>query len=118
MAADKKAIDFGKIKRYIKNRTSEFYIDTLQGVDKEEFKSIINYIDNVRRTKDLSDNYGVKEIESIKNRLTEFSPTREQQQVIDAINRQKREDNIKIKKSRTKRKVLTPSPPSVVPEKS
>jgi hypothetical protein len=112
MAADKKAIDFGKIKRYIKNRTAEFYIDTLQGKEKDEFKSIINYINNVRRTKDLSDNYGVSELENIKNKLTEFSPTREQQQVIDSINKQKREDNIKIKKSRTKRKVLTPAPAS------
>ncbi|MDR1557529.1 MAG: hypothetical protein LBS88_10955 [Tannerellaceae bacterium] len=118
MAADKKAIDFGKIKRYIKNRTAEFYIETLQGADKDEFKSIINYINNVRRTKDLSDNYGVKEIESIKNKLTEFSPTRGQQQLIDAINRQKREDNIKIKKSRTKRKVPAPASPPAVPEKS
>ncbi|MDR1919528.1 MAG: hypothetical protein LBQ65_07785 [Tannerellaceae bacterium] len=110
MAADKKAIDFGKIKRYIKNRTAEFYIDTLQGEEKDEFKSIINYINNVRRTKDLSDNYGVSEIEQIKNKLTEFSPTREQQQVIDSINKQKREDNIKIKKTRTKRKVVVVAP--------
>ncbi|MDR1258974.1 MAG: hypothetical protein LBK65_06840 [Tannerellaceae bacterium] len=103
MAADKKAIDFGKIKRYIKNRTAEFYIDSLPGTEKDEFKSIINYINNVRRTKDLSDNYGVNEIEQIKNKLTDFSPTRDQQQVIDSINRQKKEDNIKLKKSRTKR---------------
>jgi hypothetical protein len=116
MAADKKAIDFGKIKRYIKNRTAEFYIDTLQGSEKDKFKSIINYINNVRRTKDLSDHYDIDEIERIKNKLTEFSPTREQQQVIDAINRQKREDNIKIKKSRTKRKVIVATP--AVSEKS
>jgi hypothetical protein len=109
MAADKKAIDFGKIKRYIKNRTSEFYIETLSGSDKEEFKSIINYINNVRRTKDLSVSYDTAEIERIKNRLTDFSPTREQQQAIDFINRQKKEDNIRLKKSRTKRKV-TPLP--------
>ncbi|MDR1356459.1 MAG: hypothetical protein LBJ58_02175 [Tannerellaceae bacterium] len=109
MAADKKAIDFGKIKRYIKNRTSEFYIDSLQGSEKDEFKSIINYINNVRRTKDLSDNYGVSEIERIKNKLTDFSPTREQQQVIDSINKQKREDNVKIKKSRTKKVVVVPT---------
>jgi hypothetical protein len=113
MAADKKAIDFGKIKRYIKNRTAEFYIETLQDTEKDEFKSIIKYINNVRRTKDLSDNYGVEEIERIKNKLTEFSPTREQQEIIDAINRQKREENIKIKKSRTKRKVLIPTTPAV-----
>ncbi|MDR1938014.1 MAG: hypothetical protein LBQ73_05905 [Tannerellaceae bacterium] len=118
MAADKKAIDFGKIKRYIKNRTAEFYIETLQGQEKDDFKSIINYINNVRRTKDLSDNYGVSEIERIKNKLTEFSPTREQQQLIDSINKQKREDNIKIKKSRTKRKVVVVSPPPAVSEKS
>ncbi|MDR1344690.1 MAG: hypothetical protein LBJ39_04985 [Tannerellaceae bacterium] len=108
MAADKKAIDFGKIKRYIKNRTAEFYIDSLKGDEKDEFKLIINYINNVRRTKDLSDNYGVNEVEQIKNKLTDFSPTREQQQLIDVINRQKKEDNVKIKKSRTKRKVVLP----------
>jgi hypothetical protein len=116
MAADKKAIDFGKIKRYIKNRTAEFYLETLQDSEKDKFKSIINYINNVRRTKDLSDHYDTDEIERIKNKLTEFSPTREQQQVIDAINRQKREDNIKIKKSRTKRNVIVTSP--AVSEKS
>ncbi|MDR2118296.1 MAG: hypothetical protein LBP25_01995 [Tannerellaceae bacterium] len=110
MAADKKAIDFGKIKRYIKNRTAEFYIETLQGSERKEFESVIKYINNVRRTKDLSDEYGVDEIERIKNKLTDFSPTREQQDVIDAINRQKREDNIKVKKTRTKRKVVTPTP--------
>jgi hypothetical protein len=110
MAADKKAIDFGKIKRYIKNRTAEFYIDSLQGLEKDEFKLIINYINNVRRTKDLSDNYGVSEIEQIKNKLTDFSPTREQQQVIDSINRQKKEDNIKLKKSRTKRQPIVTIP--------
>ncbi|MDR2810541.1 MAG: hypothetical protein LBB84_08335 [Tannerellaceae bacterium] len=111
MAADKKAIDFGKIKRYIKNRTAEFYIDTLYGSEKEEFKSVIKYINNVRRTKDLSSDYEGEEIERIKNKLTEFSPTREQQEVIDTINRQKREDNIKVKKSRTKRKAPIPTPP-------
>ncbi|MDR1645047.1 MAG: hypothetical protein LBS05_04385 [Tannerellaceae bacterium] len=110
MAADKKAIDFGKIKRYIKNRTAEFYIDTLKGKEKDEFKSIINYINNVRRTKDLSKEYGVEEVEQIKNKLTDFSPTREQQEVIDTINKQKREDNVRIKKSRTKRKVITTPP--------
>ncbi|MDR2389523.1 MAG: hypothetical protein LBD89_07045 [Tannerellaceae bacterium] len=113
MAADKKAIDFGKIKRYIKNRTAEFYIETLQGSDKDEFKSIIKYINNVRRTRDLSAEYGVEEIEKIKNKLTDFSPTREQQEIIDSINKQKREDNIKVKKSRTKRKIILPTPPPV-----
>jgi hypothetical protein len=108
MAADKKAIDFGKIKRYIKNRTSEFYIETLSGSDKEEFKSTINYINNVRKTRDLSESYDIATIERIKNRLTDFSPTREQQQVIDSINHLKKEDNIRLKKSRTKRKVTLP----------
>jgi hypothetical protein len=111
MAADKKAIDFGKIKRYIKNRTAEFYIETLQDSEKEEFKSVIKYINNVRRTKDLSADYGMEEIERIKNKLTDFSPTREQQEVIDSINKQKREDNIRVKKSRVKRKIITPTPP-------
>jgi len=110
MAADKKAIDFGKIKRYIKNRTTEFYIETLKGQDKDEFKSTINYLNNVRRTKDLSDDYDMVEVERIKNRLTAFSPTREQQQVIDSINRQKKEDNIRLKKSRVKRKLPLPTP--------
>jgi hypothetical protein len=108
MAADKKAIDFGKIKRYIKNRTSEFYIETLSGSDKEDFKSIINYINNVRKTRDLAESYDGSTIEQIKNRLTEYSPTREQQEIIDSINHQKKEDNIRIKKSRTKRKVTPP----------
>ncbi|GHT29840.1 hypothetical protein AGMMS49574_07740 [Bacteroidia bacterium] len=108
MAADKKAIDFGKIKRYIKNRTSEFYIETLSGSDKEDFKLTINYINNVRKTRDLAESYDVDTIEQIKNRLTEYSPTREQQQIIDSINRQKKEDNIRLKKSRTKRKVTPP----------
>jgi hypothetical protein len=109
MAADKKAIDFGKIKRYIKNRTAEFYLETLKGQEKEEFKSIINYINNVRRTRDLSDNYDIKELERIKNKLTDFSPTNEQQHIIDSINRQKKEDNVKLKKSRVKRKVMIPN---------
>ena len=111
MAADKKAIDFGKIKRYIKNRTAEFYIETLQDQEQEEFKSIIKYINNVRRTKDLSADYGGEEIERIKNKLTDFSPTREQQEVIDSIKKQKMEDNIKVKKSRIKRQTIVAAPP-------
>lgn len=117
MAADKKAIDFGKIKRYISNRTAEFYIGTLHGDERDEFKSVIDYIDNVRRTKDLSANYGVRELESIKNRLTEFSPTRAQQQIINSINKQRREENIKIKKTRAKRKPPVPVAPEPEPQK-
>jgi hypothetical protein len=109
MAADKRAIDFGKIKRYISNRTAEFYIETLEGEEKESFKSIIKYIDNTRRTKDLTKQYDVRELERIKNKLNDFSPTREQQSLINAINRERKEENNRIKKSRVKRKV-TPSP--------
>ncbi|MDR1402966.1 MAG: hypothetical protein LBJ60_04600 [Tannerellaceae bacterium] len=110
MAADKKAIDFGKIKRYISNRTAEFYIETLEGEEKENFKSVIKYIDNTRRTKDLTKQYDVQELERIKNKLNNFSPTREQQSVINAINRERKEENTKIKKSRIKRKIAPPSP--------
>ncbi|MDR0748139.1 MAG: hypothetical protein LBF62_01035 [Tannerellaceae bacterium] len=108
MAADKKAIDFGKIKRYISNRTAEFYIETLEGEEKESFKSVIKYIDNTRRTKDLTRQYDVKELERIKNKLNDFSPTREQQSLINAINRERKEENNRIKKSRVKRKVIPP----------
>lgn len=109
MAADKKAIDFGKIKRYISNRTAEFYIETLEGEEKESFKAIIKYLDNTRRTKDLTEQYDVQELERIKNKLNDFSPTREQQAAINAINRERKEENIKIKKSRVKRKVVPPT---------
>ncbi|GHV47442.1 hypothetical protein FACS1894181_00890 [Bacteroidia bacterium] len=116
MAADKKAIDFGKIKRYIKNKTAEFYISTLEGLEKDEFKSIMNYINNVRKTKDLSPRYDMAEIERIKNKLTNFSPTNEQKDVIDSINRQKKEDNTKWRKSRDKKKpLLPPAPVSNIP---
>ncbi|MDR1499868.1 MAG: hypothetical protein LBI58_02700 [Tannerellaceae bacterium] len=112
MAADKKAIDLGKIKRYIKNRTAEFYMNSLPEEERNEFKSTIDYLDNIRRTKDLSDAYQGSEIERIKNRLTDFSPTRAQQKLIDSINKQKREDNIKIKKSRAKKPPAAPAGPS------
>ncbi|MDR0538763.1 MAG: hypothetical protein LBH04_12090 [Tannerellaceae bacterium] len=105
MAADKRAVDFGKIKRYIRNRTAEFYADSLTGSEKEEFKSIIVYLDNVRRAKDLMPQYDMNEIERIKNLMTNFSPTREQFHIIQTINRQKREDNNRIRKVRKK---LTP----------
>jgi hypothetical protein len=108
MAADKRAIDFGKIKRYISNRTAEFYIETLEGEEKENFKSIIKYLDNTRRTKDLTRQYDVQELERIKNKLNDFSPTREQQSFINAINRERKEENTRIKKSRVKRKVTPP----------
>jgi hypothetical protein len=111
MAADKRAIDFGKIKRYISNRTAEFYIETLEGGEKENFKSVIKYIDNTRRTKDLTRQYDVQELERIKNKLNDFSPTREQQALINAINRERKEENTRIKKSRVKRKVIPPPPP-------
>ncbi|MDR1161610.1 MAG: hypothetical protein LBK45_04635 [Tannerellaceae bacterium] len=112
MAADKRAIDFGKIKRYISNRTAEFYIETLEGEEKESFRSIIKYIDNTRRTKDLTRQYDVRELERIKNKLNDFSPTREQQSFINAINRERKEENNRVKKSRVKRKV-TPPPPVI-----
>jgi hypothetical protein len=108
MAAYKKAIDFGKIKRYIKNRTAEFYINSLSVEEKIQFKSIVNYIDNVRRTKDLTADYDDAEIERIKNKLTDFSPTKEQQRLINAVNRQTKEENTKQRKSREKKKVVPP----------
>jgi len=108
MAADKRAIDFGKIKRYISNRTAEFYIETLEGEEKEDFKAIIKYIDNTRRTKDLTPQYDVPELERIKKKLNDFSPTREQQAIIGSINRERKEENIRIKKTRVKRKVVLP----------
>lgn len=103
MAADKRAIDFGKIKRYIKNRTAEFYIESISGEEKDEFKSIINYLDNVTKTKHLSEKYDVKELERIKNRLNDFAPTREQQKIIHSINRSTRDDNLRVKKIKQKR---------------
>jgi hypothetical protein len=112
MAADKRAIDLGKIKRYIKNRTAEFYLSTLQGEEKETFQSIINYLDNVRLAKDLTPQYDEKEVERVKNLLTNFSPTKEQYNIINAINKRKRDENTKLK--RTKTKVQRPS----IPEKS
>ena len=112
MAAYKKAIDFGKIKRYIKNRTAEFYINSLSGEERIQFKSIINYIDNVRRTKDLSAEYDDAEIERIKNKLTDFSPTKEQQRLISAVNRQTKDENTKQRKSLEKKKVVPPAPQS------
>jgi hypothetical protein len=115
MAADKRAIDFGKIKRYISNRTAEFYIETLEGEEKENFKSIIKYIDNTRRTKDLTKQYDIQELERIKNKLNDFSPTREQQSFINAINRERREENNRIKKSRVKRKVIPPPAVGLTP---
>lgn len=108
MAADKKAIDFGKIKRYISNRTAEFYINTLQGEEKEEFELIIKYIDNTRRTKDLTEEYDVQELERIKNKLNDFSPTKAQQAIISAINKERKEENVRIKKARVKRKPVLP----------
>ncbi|MDR1201594.1 MAG: hypothetical protein LBL58_08200 [Tannerellaceae bacterium] len=114
MAADKRAIDFGKIKRYISNRTAEFYIETLEGEEKESFKSIIKYLDNTRRTKDLTKQYDVLELERIKNKLNNFSSTREQQSIINAINRERKEENTRIKKSRVKRKATPPPPVAVV----
>ncbi len=104
MAADKRAIDFGKIKRYISNRTAEFYIQSLSGSEKEEFESIIKYLNNIRRTKDLNEQYDIKELERIKNKLNDFSPNREQKAAIDAINQEKKEDNLKLKKIRAKKK--------------
>ncbi|GEM_PF-3219293 len=104
MAADKRAIDFGKIKRYISNRTAEFYIETLTGPEKDEFKSIIEYIDNVTKTKYLSEEYDVNKIETIKNKLNDFAPTRQQLAIISAINKEKKEENIKVRKARSKRK--------------
>jgi len=103
MAADKRAIDFGKIKRYIKNRTAEFYIDSLSGEEKENFKSIINYLDNVTKTKYLSENYNTQEIEQIKDKLNNFAPTREQQKAIITINKSVRDGNTKAKKIKAKR---------------
>jgi hypothetical protein len=108
MAADKKAIDFGKIKRYISNRTAEFYIESLSGEERTEFESIIKYIDNTRRTKDLSEKYDIRELERIKNKLNDFSPTKEQQKLISVVNKERKEENIRIRKSRVKRKVMTP----------
>jgi hypothetical protein len=104
MAADKKAIDFGKIKRYIKNRTAEFYLESLDAEDKESFQSQIEYLNNVRRTKDLAEEYTGEEIERIKNCLTEFSPTTKQKKLIDAVNRQKRDENTKFRRARAKRR--------------
>ena len=100
MAANRKAINFGKIKRYIKNRTAEFYIGTLYGKEKTAFKSKIHYINNVQRTKDLLPAYDEAEIESIKKLLTDFSPTREQKCAINSINRQTKEDNAKQRDAR------------------
>ncbi|MDR2496547.1 MAG: hypothetical protein LBD21_05420 [Tannerellaceae bacterium] len=104
MAANKKAIDFGKIKRYIKNRTAEFYINSLQGDLRADFRSKILYLDNVQRTKDLSPNYDESVIEKIKKKLTNFSPTREQKRIINSINRQTKDDNARLRKSRENRK--------------
>ncbi|MDH6305822.1 ribosome-binding ATPase YchF (GTP1/OBG family) [Parabacteroides sp. PF5-5] len=117
MAADKKAIDFGKIKRYIKNKTAEFYIDTLEGEEKEEFKSSIKYLNNIRRTKDLSPQYDIPELERIKNKLNDFSPTREQEIIIREINKEKKEDNLRVKKARVKRKVTSTEPEKSTYEK-
>ncbi|MDR2497264.1 MAG: hypothetical protein LBD21_09085 [Tannerellaceae bacterium] len=112
MAAYKKAIDFGKIKRYIKNRTAEFYINSLSGDERIQFKSIINYLDNVRRTRDLTADYNDSEIERIKNKLTDFSPTKDQQRIINGINRQTKDENTKQRKSREKKKVVPSVPQS------
>jgi hypothetical protein len=114
MAADKKAIDFGKIKRYIKNRTAEFYINSLTGEEKEAFQSEINYLDNVIKTKHLSEKYDMKELERIKNKLIRFAPTREQQKQINAINRTTREENSRIRKIKTCRIAEK----QIVPEKT
>jgi hypothetical protein len=104
MAADKKAIDFGKIKRYIKNRTAEFYMESLQGEEKSIFQSRIEYLNNVRKTKDLSDEYTAQEIERIKDCLTAYSPTTKQKKMIDDVNHHRRDENIKSKRAREKRK--------------
>ncbi len=103
MAADKRAIDFGKIKRYIKNRTAEFYITTLTGSEKDEFESTINYLDNITKTKHLSEKYNVEELERIKNKLNDFAPTKDQLKIIKAINKSTRDDNTKLKKYKLKR---------------
>jgi hypothetical protein len=102
MAADKKAIDLGKIKRYIKNRTAEFFVETLEASDRDKFKEILNYLNNIRKTKDLAPEFDTAEIERIKAVLTNFSPTNEQYKIINAINKQKRNENVKTRKTRKK----------------
>jgi hypothetical protein len=103
MAADKRAIDFGKIKRYIKNRTAEFYIKSIDGAERSEFESKINYLDNVTKTKHLSKEYTVQELEKIKNKLNYYAPTKDQLKQIKAVNKSTRDENTRIKQYKLKR---------------
>lgn len=103
MAADKRAIDFGKIKRYIKNKTAEFYIESLSGEEKEQFKSVIKYLDNVTKTKHLSEEYDTRKIEEIKDKLNGFAPTKEQLKSISSVNRNVRDGNTRARKIKAKK---------------